>query len=483
MSLRAEATETTQMTSGDRDEAFQESSPLDLILVVLVLAFAALGLRPLADPDLWWHLRAGELIVNSGFTTSDPWSHASSNPWLLHQWVSEVVMYASYAIGGYHGVILLHSVMMLVLAIVLVRSIRKQADPGIATIVATIALVAVLLGSAERPQLVSWVLLAAVLPALRAGVAARRPPWWLIPVTWLWANLHGLWSAVLVLFAFLVLGLIIEVGVRSWSVYRGFVAVGLLSGVAAGLTPNGPRLLLAPLHVREYARFVSEWNPPSILDPFLGCAFLLLAIVAVSWGRSRRPVPASDITLVVAAAFIGLAYIRTIPVLAITLAPLAAAGLQQMYHRAPPKRVRQPTGNKVLGAAFVLAFVVGVSVWLPRVAPVFQDAPWKASQVLDALPGRARVLNEYGAGGWLLWTARDTSPAVDGRAEIYAPEYVEQAVGAPRMNAGWQSFVAQNDFDAAWLYQHSPLVYALRTRGWTEHFRDKNSIILVPPRQ
>jgi hypothetical protein len=66
--------------------------PLDVLLGVMCVGFGVLGLRPLSDPDVWWHLRTGELIVHDGFTNTDPWSPASTQPWILHEWGSEVLM-------------------------------------------------------------------------------------------------------------------------------------------------------------------------------------------------------------------------------------------------------------------------------------------------------------------------------------------------------------------------------------------------------
>lgn len=455
-------------------------SPVDVILVVLALGFAALGLRPLRDPDVWWHLRTGELVVESGFTTTDPWSHASTNPWLLHEWASEVVMYAAYWIGGYRGVIVLHAVVMLGLAVIILRSVRQVSTPVVAVGIGSLALVGVFLGSAERPQLVSWCLLAAVLPALRRATDQGRAPWWLIPVVAVWANLHGLWAAALVLFAFLTAGRALQVGVRNWGAYRSFIAVGLLAFAAASLTPNGPALLLAPLHVRTYAKFVGEWNAPSLLHPFFAASYLLLAIVVVGWARNGRRVDPTQIAFVIGACLVSLPYIRTMPILAIAMAPLAAASLaEQLASRGIV--YRQNTANRVLSGALVAASVVLAVLWLPQVPPVARDAPWGASAALDALPGRAKVLNEYALGGWLLWTARDTSPAIDGRTEIYSPEYVTDALRAPRAAPGWRKFVVENQFDAAWIGKRSPLTPRLRDIGWTVHYRDADSVILVPP--
>jgi len=121
---------TMEVSAPPTQKVAADSSPLDALLVVVALGFAALGLRPIIDPDAWWHLRTGELIVHSGFTSSDPWSFASTEPWLLHEWGSEVLMYLSYAAGGYHGVMALHALTMLALACTLLWSVGARATPS-----------------------------------------------------------------------------------------------------------------------------------------------------------------------------------------------------------------------------------------------------------------------------------------------------------------------------------------------------------------
>jgi hypothetical protein len=459
----------------------RRSAPVDSLLVLLALGFGILGLRPLSDPDVWWHLRTGELIVSSGFTRTDPWSTASTNTWLLHEWGSEVAMYLSYVAGGYRGVIVLHSVGMLVLATLLIRSIRREAGPVVSAAISLVALIGLMPGTAERPQLVSWCLLASVVPALRRSVLLRRPPWWLIPVIALWANLHGLWSAALSIYGVLIIGLAFDMGFRRWRALVPFLGVAVASTVAAALTPNGPALLLAPLQVREYARFVAEWQPPGLMNPFFACAYILVGVVAVGWSQRRTAVSKIDVALVLGATFLGLAYVRTVPILIIAIAPLAAAALQQLTTETPPAPVRRTRDLQLISGGILTAFAVVAIVWIPQVPPIQRHAPWKASAAVDALPGRARILNEYTLGGWLLWTARDTSPAIDGRTEIYSPAYVERVLSATRMGPGWRKFIAEGHFDAALLGRSSPLAYGLQTLGWTVDFRDSRLVVLIPP--
>ncbi len=448
-------------------------------------------LRPLADPDVWWHLRTGELITEAGLVDRDPWSHASTEPWLLHEWFSELVMYGVYAVGGYSAVAALRAVLFATLAAVLVACCRRVARPDLATGAAALALIATLPGSAERPQLVSWVLLAALCPWLRACVAERRVPWMLVPLVWLWANLHGLWLLALVLYAALVIGLALDLGWERRRLTAIFALVGVLATGAAMLTPVGPRLLLSPFHVREYARFVTEWAPPSITRPTTACALLLLGVVVIDWARRESKVDAPTISFVAAATVIGMTYSRTVPVLAIAVAPLAAAAIQRWTNRDVPA-FELTRGTRRQWMAATLCVVPVVALLLPRAATVdpvrsmpggSESRMTAAAGELDALPGRAKVLNEYDLGGWVIWSARDVSPAIDGRAEIYPVEYVEGYVGALSMRPGWDRFVEQMDPDAALLYRQTPLVSGLTSQGWRVTSDDGDVLVLVPPRR
>ncbi len=465
------------------------SRTLELSLAALPLTLALVVARPLADPDLWWHLRTGELIAERGLVGSDSWSFASSRPWVLHEWLSELVMFHVHVAFGNSGVVALQALLVAGLVAVLLWSCRRVASQFTATLVVCLAVVASLPGLGPRPQLVSWILLAACCPYMRRCIEARRLPWGLLPLIWVWANLHGLWSTVLVLLGALVIGMAIEEGLAGWRTTARFCTFGLGALAAAATTPSGPALLLAPLHVREYARFVSEWATPSIATPRTASALLLVALVVVDWARRGARVPPSTITFVAASAVLGLLYSRTVPVLAIAVAPLAAAALQRLTRRDAP-RLR-------LGRPEAVAWAVALIVAVPMIAQAARAATppdparfipsttsaavLAATTHLNSRPGSVRVLNEYALGGWLLWAARNTSPAIDGRTEIYSVNYVERYGRALAMRPGWRQFVQDLDADAALLLDQTPLVEGLQSLGWRVVFAQDALLVLVPP--
>ena len=58
--------------------------------------------RTIQDPDFWWHLRAGQLIIqHGGLLGNDPFTYTVANHhWTMHEWLNEVLFAVEFAIGG-----------------------------------------------------------------------------------------------------------------------------------------------------------------------------------------------------------------------------------------------------------------------------------------------------------------------------------------------------------------------------------------------
>src|SRR5258708_1826423 len=74
------------------------SSPLVrwLMLWVLFAIPIVVTARPVAvpilDPDIWWHLRVGEWVVqHRALPTNDPFTQ-EARPWVAYSWLYEVVV-------------------------------------------------------------------------------------------------------------------------------------------------------------------------------------------------------------------------------------------------------------------------------------------------------------------------------------------------------------------------------------------------------
>src|SRR5262245_44015459 len=79
------------------------------MLVALYSLPLLVALRPVADPvldpDIWWHLRVGQWVVENGTVPEvDPFARPH-RPWVAYSWLYEVLVYVLWSGLGLAGII------------------------------------------------------------------------------------------------------------------------------------------------------------------------------------------------------------------------------------------------------------------------------------------------------------------------------------------------------------------------------------------
>lgn len=460
--------------------------PPHLIASALVLAAGVIALAPPSDPDVWWHVRTGDFILQRGRLPGvDSWSLvASGSDWIAHEWLGQVIIALFHKVFGLAGLSLYRAVGVTVLIGALAVQAFRRTTPYRALACTVLVFFATTGGWGERPQLISFILLIPVAQLIRASVAGRRSPWLLVPIVWLWANLHGLWLVTIALLGVAVLGLLLQ---RAWRANLDLAArltsVAVVCLAAAALTPNGPRLLLSALEVREYAQFVSEWDAPSVHTAYGLAFFAMVMTFVVVYGRSHTALDSYTLVQVVFAILLGTLYIRTVAPAAVLLLPLLADALGRPQ-AAQSDRGRSPAAvNGLLLGIMTTGALIAAGATLTILPPLPPGAPVAATKALAALgPDPLPVLNEYGIGGWLIGRAPTVRPAIDGRTEIFSVQYVTDYLNALNMSGDWQSTIAPLGAQGALLKPSTPLVNGLRqVLGWQTVYSDENWVVLAPP--
>lgn len=442
----------------------------------LLLGLAVRLVVPVGDPDTFWHLRAGDDLRRTwSFRSPDPWSQFASRPWTLHEWLPELVASLVYQVGGLAAVALLLPLGAVATGAVLWWACRRATSIIPSALLMAIALGAMTGGLSVRPQLVTFALAALFSGAWLATAADLRPRWWLVPATWLWACSHGMWFTGVLVGGVVVAGLAVQRGVPARRL-AGLASVPALGLLGAALTPVGPGLLLAPLTVRAYTRFVTEWRAPTLGDPFFVLALVLLAVPLLIWARSRRVPSWPELGVLLLAALITLAYARTVAVGAALAAPVAALAVEHVLPlRREPRRRREVTLTATL-AAVGLAVAAALA---PGVAASPTGVPNALDAQLSALPAGTVVYNDYALGGWLHWRYPRLQPVIDGRTEIYDISYVESYVDSLIVRPGWQDFITRTKATYALVdAQSAPASALVEVLRWSVVGRDGTFVLL-----
>ncbi|NUR82120.1 MAG: hypothetical protein HOQ21_17035 [Dermatophilaceae bacterium] len=473
---------TTDDGSGPTDTVRRSALPLLLrqLLPGLVVLFTVLRtVKPVDDPDTFWHIAAGDRLRQTwSFSGPDPWSTMSTQPWRLHEWLPELLMSWAQQAFGLAGVSWLLPLGAAAVVLCLWVVVRRQAPLLVAAIVLVVATVALSGSLSLRPHLVSFALAAVTTGAWLATRSDLRPRWWLVPLTWVWACSHGMWFVGVAIGVVALVGLFVDRTVRGRPWLR-LALVPLGSLAAAAVTPVGPGLLLAPLAVGETTHFVDEWRAPSLTDVYF-VAFLVLAVATLlTWSRERRRTPVTEILLVGLAIGFSLLSVRTIAVGAAIIAPMAAMAIARVA-RLPREPIARREVVLTLGLAAAGLAVAGLLAPSRAAQPGW--GPNDLDRQIAALPAGTVLCNDYGSGGWLIWKHPNVRPAIDGRIEVYAVEHVEAYMTFQSAATGWDDYLDQTGCRWALVPKDLPVAEALvRQTFWTVAARGSTYLLLKSP--
>jgi len=453
--------------------------------VGVLLAALWLGLRPFVEPDHWWHLRVGQQIRSTGnlVFSPDPWAAFADRDYIATQWLPEVAASWAYELGGMGALLWLRTLFIILIALAVYTACRSVSGPFASSLTASLALLASTASLNPRPQLVGFLLFAITVLAWREMVRDHRPRWWLVPLFWVWACSHGLWTFGLAVSALTLAGMFMTTGGRpdraAAARLFGLVAACVL---ATGLSPLGPRLWLTPFDVAGNAsRVVNEWQP----TPFNGAAAIIAAVIVIvaiikSVFQRARLWQLMHLALAVVCLFW---MWRLVPLAVILAAPAAASSLGQPGQGTAiswPAAGRRAVALAAV-AAVVLAGVISAGE-AGRSASRYPADTRAVDAALDCLPAGDVVFTSNGLSGWLLWRHPDLTPVVDLRIEIYPWGHVQRYRVARDAGPGWQEFIRDTGSDAALLDSDSPLLQRLvSVSGWEIRARSAGGVLAVRP--
>lgn len=460
------------------DRALRFKPLASLIAATIVVSISVvIGVRPVSDPSPWLHLKVGAFLLDGGrFGLPDPWAPLASRAYVPTEWLPAILGQEIYHVFGVPGIAWMRCAGILGLLSALVWSARRSADTTTAVVVAFVALVGSYDGLTERPQLVGLVFLAIAVGAWWRTALDLKPRWWLVPLTWLWACSHGLWSVGIVVGLVSITGLLVDRRLTRCAATK-LLAVPMLCVAAAALTPVGPRLLLTPLAVgKNVSDFVGEWQSTSIHDPFAVLTLAMLGMVMLSWFRMGRKPPWWQIGLLLAGVAATLAMTRTIAVGAVVAAPLLANEIQLYRGRQVGETTRRSRSTWV--ALILIALVAAAPLSAARAQhPV--GVPDQLRPQLSLIPTGTVVLAEGDISGWLFWADPQVRPVLDPRIEIYSAVHVRAFVSAMATDPGWLQFVNKTGAGYALVLTGSPIATALTERaGWSQIGEDAGLVLL-----
>ena len=408
--------------------AFSFPAMLGALLVGVVFVVGRLFI---VDPDVWWHIKVGQDILQARhFPTTDPYSFTvNGQPWIAYEWFGEIIWAVAHRLGGLRGMdallILLGSAV--VLSLYYFATLRSgNSKAGFVAVAALLPLATV--PFTLRPQMLGYLFLVLTLIAMeRFRQGMYRAAWFLPAVFLVWVNTHGLFIIGLgVVFLYWIAGWknfrLGQIEARAWTAAErtrlGFVF--LLCLAVLPLTPYGTKLALYPFDMAfgqpVNVANILEWQAMPFALPggkiFLGLVVLFI-VLQTAFRFSWR---IEELALFLFGMSMACLHVRFVLLFVPFSVPLFAAMLVRWvpgYNRAKDLYVV----NGVLMAGVAVAMVV----YFPSQASLKQTAaktfPIGALEYLQKNPVPGPMFDSYGFGGYLVYSGQKVF--IDGRADVY----------------------------------------------------------------
>jgi hypothetical protein len=452
----------------------------------------------LSDPDTYWHLAAGRWILEHGAVPhADPFSHSMpGTPWTAHEWLSELVLAGLQQAGGWAALTIATALVFAATLAYLMRFLLARMEPVHALLLTAFAASMLTGHLLARPHVLIWPLLVVWVGSLvDAGEQGRGPPWALLPIMTLWANLHGSFTLGLALGAALALDAVLGTAPgQRWAAARRWTAFAGLSVAAVLITPAGWHGLWYPIQIMNMTvalDVITEWRSPNFHSPQILELWLLLILGIACSGRLR--LPWLRLLLMLGLVHLSLKHDRHVEVLGLVTPFLIAAPLALQW------RATQGTGadaealdrifqafaapaksGAVAASLLVAATLATMSLQSGRHAPPAATAPEAALQAARHAEAAGPVLNSYNFGGYLIYNK--VPVFIDGRADMYGDALLKRYLDALNLHTPGALTQLLDDYRIGWtlLEPGTPALAVLdRMPGWKRVYADPVAVIHV----
>lgn len=393
-----------------------------LIVLACVLLVVRMASNPVSDYDVFWHIKAGETICETrGIPETDPYSWtAGGTPWVLHEWLWQVLLYGAYRAAGLRAVPILGGLAAAGTFALLYRLFsRKSSSAWVSELLlAGLALSMAAFFSSGRPQNASYLLFAAFIYVLENRVEKPALLWVLPPLEVVWANTHGSFPLGVGL-CVVYLGIPVIFPDRSLRhrLDRRLLAAAPAVAAASLANPYGWRLWEYSVKISGHILMkasIAEWHSPDFSTPeawlFVG-VWMVVVLVAL---RTRR-VRATEAVLAVVFAVMAAGSLRHAPYFAMAASLLGASVWRA--REGPERGLGHRYGKGLAFTGMLLVLMLLGQALGPDPGVNRSSIPIAAVDYMVDAGITDRVYNDYDFGGYLVY--RGIPVFVDGRADLY----------------------------------------------------------------
>ncbi len=439
-------------------------------IIVLLLLFGmiiSLNFTKIGDGDLFWHLKTGQEISETGIVSEDVYSWTfSGEDWLNHEWLTQYVFYLFSKDNNFLPLIIVKILFITATFGLLFYVILKKAGFIPATVFTGLGGLVAVRSFTVRPWIFSFFLIALLFFLL------EKKKFYIIPMIFLfWINLHGLFvMGLFILFVEAMNELIVE---KKYGLSKIFI----ISIIVMLINPNGLRGLLHPFSylygsTSIHLNYISEWQSP-VFSGIWGMFFIIFIFISIfSFIYSKEKPKVKDVLLFFVFLAAGLMAARNVPIFVIITGVTASKSFARNDFSKNPVIIY--ISLALFTAVTVFSFEMDLKNFSNGSFINEEDYPVNAIDILEE--ENNRLVHTYRWGGYLLY--HDIPVFIDGRADFYPGSFLEEYFRATGLNTDPEVFIQKYEIETILWEVEVPFFYYLKkSELWEMIFLDDTCAI------
>lgn len=457
-----------------------------IILTIMLITILSIALQN-GDPDIFWHIKNGEWIVNNGIPTKDPFSYWDTG-FISQEWLFDIFAYFIYSIFGYYGITIIPCIIFGI-ALYLCASSQKTSN--------YLPLIFMLIMFAKnpvitimRPHVVSFLLF-----AITMFLLIKNKFLWIIPlISLLCVNMHGGISVIiLIIYTIHQIAYLYE-NYKNYNkkdiLYRLLIFILIIISLACN--PYGLEILIYGFKTPP----LSNESLPTISSSkdIVTLFVILLPAACMAFTKKRKLV---DILMIFMSVMASLIWIRMIGFYILVFSahgiPYVAETIELVYDKFFTK-------NKIMSkiktissivlvslAIFSIVFTIYAAISLPEdkmdsysditAKPILEYIKENNIDVENNI-----MFNHYNFGGYFIFN--DIPVFIDGRCEPYLEEFGNKPIMNDyfhMIDFGENTIELLKEYDVKYIaaYDYSKIVKGLQEINAVKTLVCENGVVLL----
>lgn len=470
-------------------------------ILSVTLLFGSSLLKPIRDPDLWWHITSGKwILAHHSLPFTDPWGlFSKGTPWIAYSWIHEVCYAFVERYSGILGLLSLKFILGILLSFSAIYCFSRMAkDLLLGILLASSTIGISYFFFSLRPQSVSWICLLLIILGIDNNKTLKITFPLLLQISIigiLWANTHittvfglliclfwplrmdklkpSMWFSTVVSIAFLCSTLITPYFGKEWLVFLN--------------QSNDPFLFSS----------ISEFQPATILQTPTAVLCCLIGFLAVLLHNNPKAFPPNRLFIVVMFTLGGLASVKFLPYAGICISALIASAWSTDPDNSKENFGSLGTGLKIAetkmnnlsaknqSIIFCIIFLITASNLYKSYKHPLNDSfvPVAAVDYMQKKNLPFPVANDFGDGGYLIYRYADQNGMlstsrfpIDGRTNVAPKRLLLSAMKAYKGKSNWESYFAAVKPNTVFWRNASPLTEILKqSPSWCHIYKSNDT--------